>query len=226
VNAYTFENGVTRPVAVRTKADLENVQREGGRCWTFPLPKVFGWTKAMAACARRDAPSRRLDGRLGSGGTRRNRICRRTISLQGIPKIPLRTERKGSGDNSVVRCEIARLCVNEPPQSASRRGQFPAAASTFELCGKPTVLDKKCRPSRSFPGEFLSSEATGSALDVFLAESTEAPRAQRGERSSLARAGHGLGACTADDLNPGFPNSAVYFIGYAGTATPARTGDL
>ena len=37
---YTFENGVMRPVAVRTKADLENAQPERGHCWTFPLPRL------------------------------------------------------------------------------------------------------------------------------------------------------------------------------------------
>jgi SAM-dependent methyltransferase len=37
---YTFENGVTRPVTVRTKADLENAQPERGHCWTSPLPKL------------------------------------------------------------------------------------------------------------------------------------------------------------------------------------------
>jgi SAM-dependent methyltransferase len=34
---YTFENGATRPVAVRTRTDLENAQPESGHCWIFPL---------------------------------------------------------------------------------------------------------------------------------------------------------------------------------------------
>jgi SAM-dependent methyltransferase len=37
---YTFENGVTKPVAVRMKTDLENAHQESGYCWTFPLSKL------------------------------------------------------------------------------------------------------------------------------------------------------------------------------------------
>ncbi len=37
---YTFEDGVTTAVVVRTRVDLENAQPEAGHCWTFPLPKL------------------------------------------------------------------------------------------------------------------------------------------------------------------------------------------
>jgi hypothetical protein len=49
---YTFENGVTTPVVVRTRADLENAQPETGHCWTFPLPKLVDVSDHVGSASR------------------------------------------------------------------------------------------------------------------------------------------------------------------------------